>query len=59
VLRVRDDGRGLPSELPKGTAGIGGMRERALLVGGRLEIRSEPGRGTEVRLELPGAEEAR
>ena len=35
VLRVRDDGRGLPAELPQGTAGLVGMRERALLVGGR------------------------
>jgi two-component system, NarL family, sensor histidine kinase UhpB len=56
VLRVRDDGRGLPPELPKGTAGLGGMRERALLVGGRLTIRSEPDGGTEVELEVPGAE---
>ncbi|MEX2194538.1 MAG: sensor histidine kinase [Thermoleophilaceae bacterium] len=55
VLRVRDDGRGLPDELPKGTAGIGGMRERALLVGGALAISSEPGRGTEVVLEVPAA----
>jgi two-component system, NarL family, sensor histidine kinase UhpB len=54
VLRVRDDGRGLPTELPKGTAGMGGMRERALLVDGRLRIRSEPDRGTEVELEVPG-----
>jgi two-component system sensor histidine kinase UhpB len=53
VLRVRDDGRGLPGELPKGTAGLGGMRERALLVGGALTVWSEPGRGTEVTLELP------
>lgn len=56
ILRVRDDGRGLPTELPKGTAGMGGMRERALLVGGRLSIRSEPDRGTEVELEVPVAE---
>ena len=53
VLRVRDDGVGLLNELPKGTAGIGGMRERALLIDGRLTIRSEPGRGTEVELEVP------
>jgi two-component system, NarL family, sensor histidine kinase UhpB len=52
VLRVRDDGRGLPAELPKGTAGLGGMRERALLVGGRLTIQSEPDQGTEVTLEV-------
>jgi two-component system sensor histidine kinase UhpB len=55
VLRVRDDGRGLPDHLPTGTAGLGGMRERALLVDGRLSIRSEPGHGTEVRLEVPSA----
>lgn len=53
VLRVEDDGRGLPAELPKGTAGIGGMRERALLVGGSLKIASEPGEGTIVELEVP------
>jgi two-component system, NarL family, sensor histidine kinase UhpB len=56
ILRVRDDGRGLPIELPKGTAGMAGMRERALLVGGRLAIRSEPDRGTEVELEIPAGE---
>jgi two-component system sensor histidine kinase UhpB len=55
VLRVRDDGRGLPAELPKGTAGLGGMRERALLVGGRLTIQSEPDQGTLVTLEVAGA----
>ena len=53
VLCVSDDGRGLPAVLPKGTAGIGGMRERALLIGGSLTIRSEPDRGTEVELEVP------
>ena len=56
VLRVRDDGRGLPAELPKGTAGLGGMRERALLVGGRLTIDSDPERGSQVKLEVPGGE---
>jgi signal transduction histidine kinase len=29
------------------------MRERALLVGGRLRIDGAPGRGTTVELELP------
>jgi two-component system sensor histidine kinase UhpB len=52
-LRVTDDGRGMPSRLPTDTAGISGMRERALLVGGRLSIQSRPGHGTEVRLTLP------
>jgi two-component system sensor histidine kinase UhpB len=52
-LRVADDGKGMPAELPRDTAGIAGMRERALLVGGRLSIESRPGQGTEVRLEVP------
>jgi two-component system sensor histidine kinase UhpB len=53
TLRVADDGKGMPAQLPRGTAGIAGMRERALLVGGRLTIDSRPGQGTEVRLTIP------
>jgi two-component system sensor histidine kinase UhpB len=53
TLSVTDDGEGMPPELPPGTAGIAGMRERALLVGGRLSIESRPGQGTEVRLTIP------
>jgi two-component system sensor histidine kinase UhpB len=51
VLRVRDYGVGLDGG-PAG-AGIRGMRERALLVGADLSIRSTPGGGTEVALALP------
>jgi two-component system, NarL family, sensor histidine kinase UhpB len=57
TLRVADDGKGMPEELPRGTAGIAGMRERALLVGGRLTIDSRPGQGTEVRLTIPVEQE--
>jgi two-component system, NarL family, sensor histidine kinase UhpB len=53
TLRVADDGKGMPSQLPYGTAGIAGMRERALLVGGRLSIRSRPEQGTELLLTIP------
>lgn len=53
VLRVTDDGRGMPDGVPSGTVGISGMRERALLAGGTLRITSEPGAGTEVRLTIP------
>ncbi|WP_231930460.1 HAMP domain-containing sensor histidine kinase [Friedmanniella luteola] len=51
-LVVADDGRGL-GRAPEGS-GLRGMRERALLVGGRLSVRS-PGSagGTEVRLRVP------
>ena len=51
VLRVSDDGGGIRNGRPG--AGIQGMRERALLVGGKLSVDSQDGVGTEVRLELP------
>ncbi|WP_232679387.1 sensor histidine kinase [Nocardioides sp. R-C-SC26] len=50
VLEVVDDGRGLAGAAAG--SGIRGMRERALLVGGRVEVDS-PGRGTRVRLLVP------
>jgi two-component system sensor histidine kinase UhpB len=50
VLSVTDDGRGLPSPLPTNVNGLAGMRERAILIAGRLEIDSPPGAGVEVRL---------
>jgi two-component system sensor histidine kinase UhpB len=53
TLAVTDDGKGLPTPLPPGTAGIAGMRERALLVGGMLSVASSPEGGTEVRLTIP------
>jgi signal transduction histidine kinase len=58
ILTVRDDGRGfnpraVPGPSRGGRLGIYGMNERASLLGGTLRIKSRPGRGTEVRLELP------
>jgi len=51
-LRVADDGRGMPAgALMNG--GIRGMRERALLVGGRLDVTGGLHRGTTVRLTVP------
>jgi two-component system sensor histidine kinase UhpB len=50
TLRVLDDGVGLQRR--DAGSGIQGMRERALLVGGRVQVRGLD-RGTEVRLELP------
>ena len=57
TLRVVDDGKGMPVHQASGTAGIAGMRERALLIGGRLSIESRPDHGTEVRLSIPVGEE--
>ena len=53
TLSISDDGRGMAGEPTPGAAGISGMRERALLVGGRLSIASSPGQGTEVVLTVP------
>jgi two-component system, NarL family, sensor histidine kinase UhpB len=51
-LTVRDDGRGFnPATAEEGT-GLRGMRERAVLIGARLEVAAEPGEGTSVRLRL-------
>jgi two-component system sensor histidine kinase UhpB len=53
VLEVSDDGRGFAFDESQQGLGIGGMRERALLVGAELTIESRPGSGTAVRLDLP------
>jgi two-component system sensor histidine kinase UhpB len=52
VLEVTDDGKGLPAHVGEGT-GLRGMRERAVLVGARLELTSRSGGGMIVRLVLP------
>jgi signal transduction histidine kinase/ligand-binding sensor domain-containing protein len=59
-LRVRDDGKGidpkvLESEGRAGHWGLHGMRERAELVGGKLDVWSEIGSGTEVDLNIPAS----
>ena len=51
-LRVVDDGTGFDPALPAAGFGLGGMRERAELVGAELSVRSGPGTGTEVAVEL-------
>ncbi len=52
VLEVRDDGIGTNGSEPR--SGILGMRERAMLIGARLEIRgNSDGRGTRVVLRTP------
>jgi two-component system sensor histidine kinase UhpB len=53
-LEVADDGRGFAFEQSERGLGIGGMRERALLIGAELTIESRPDHGTTVRLSVPG-----
>jgi signal transduction histidine kinase/ligand-binding sensor domain-containing protein len=54
ALEVRDDGQGFePEKMPApGHYGLTGMRERAAVIGGTLELTSEPGAGTTVRLRV-------
>jgi signal transduction histidine kinase len=58
-LVIRDDGVGfdVPAALARATGGASlgllGMQERALLVGGQLEIESRLGQGTEIRASFP------
>ena len=56
TLTVDDDGRGVPAYLGREARGITGMRERALLVHGRLRVGHSPAGGeggTQVSLEIP------
>jgi len=53
VLEVADHGRGFTPGAAPGGLGLASMRERAASAGGTLTVRSAPGEGTLVRLELP------
>lgn len=59
VLTVEDEGKGfkLPEKVDDltvaGKLGLAGMQERARLIGGKLKLKSEPGKGTRVILEFP------
>jgi len=60
-LEVRDDGQGFSvSNAPAaGHYGLTGMRERAATIDGMLEVTSEAGAGTTVRLRVPARKETR
>jgi signal transduction histidine kinase len=52
VLEIHDDGGGFSAEAAQGL-GIRNLRTRAKLLGGTLELNSEPGEGSVVRLTVP------
>jgi signal transduction histidine kinase len=58
VLDIRDDGVGFDVEVAraKGRRGLEGMRERVELLGGTIEMRSAPGAGVQIHIELPIAD---
>jgi signal transduction histidine kinase/ligand-binding sensor domain-containing protein len=58
-LSVSDDGKGIDEQAmrkqPTKHFGLHGMRERAELFGGKLEVWSKRGSGTQLDLSIPGA----
>ncbi len=59
-LRIRDDGTGIDATILEGGGasghwGLPGMRERAELIGGTLEVRSRLQAGTEIDVSIPAA----
>jgi NarL family two-component system sensor histidine kinase YdfH len=55
-MEVRDDGQGFdPEAVEAGHYGLLGMRERARLAGGRLDVSSEQGQGTAIKAWLPSS----
>jgi two-component system, NarL family, sensor kinase len=70
ILEVEDDGRGFVPASPASSAssaspgrgggyGLPGMRERAELLGGTLEVKSHPGQGTLLRVRFPANHQPR
>ena len=53
VLEVRDDGVGFDPTGARPGFGLDGLHARAAEVGGAVDVRSRPGAGTTLRLEVP------
>lgn len=54
VLKVRDNGTGFDAmEKKSDSFGLVGIRERVLMLGGKVEIDSHPGKGTEIIVRIP------
>lgn len=53
AVLVQDDGQGFAAHEATGSIGLRGMRERARLIGGTLEVDSLAGWGTRVRVSAP------
>lgn len=53
LLSISDDGKGMDMQERRSGMGLGGMRERAEMLGGTLVIESSPGRGFTVEARIP------
>ncbi len=56
-IEIRDWGVGFdPKNVQKNRFGLDGIRERARILGGKCSIKSKPGKGTSIVVELPVVE---
>jgi signal transduction histidine kinase len=55
ILKVKDDGQGMDPGITvaKKTLGLIGVKERIFALGGKYDLKSEPGKGTEVQVSIP------
>lgn len=55
VLEIKDDGQGMDPEITatKKTLGLIGIKERTFALGGKYDLKSELGKGTEVKISIP------
>ncbi|MBC7949073.1 MAG: sensor histidine kinase [Chitinophagaceae bacterium] len=59
MLSISDNGKGFDTrQVQKKTLGLLGMKERAIMVGGNLQIRSQLGKGTSIEIIVPVPENA-
>jgi PAS domain S-box-containing protein len=59
IFRAEDDGIGFDTQIigkDQRSLGLLGMRERTSLLGGTFQLRSQPGEGTRIRIEIPFTE---
>lgn len=56
-LSIKDDGKGFDMSATgaRKTLGLLGMKERAVMIGGKIDIDSQPGRGTHVTITVPAS----
>jgi PAS domain S-box-containing protein len=55
VLKIKDDGQGMDPAITgsKKTLGLVGIKERTFVLGGKYDLKSEPGKGTEIQVSVP------
>ncbi|MEN8205071.1 MAG: ATP-binding protein [Pseudomonadota bacterium] len=53
LLKIEDDGRGLPATMPAGGLGLIGMRERVESLGGEFSLDAREGKGLSIMISVP------